>query len=760
MAGKGFKRKLTAILSADVEGYSRLMGEDEETTVRTLTAYREVLTILIHQHNGKVLDSPGDNLLAEFASVVDAVQCAVAVQKEIKARNDALPENRRMLFRIGINLGDVIQEEGRIYGDGVNIAARLEGLSEPGGICISKTAFDHIESKLPYGYEFLGDQTVKNISRPVGAYRVLMEPRVTVAEMPKEEKPAPVKRMPMMIGFVAVLVVAISLLVWQIYIRRPSIEPAAVDKMAHPLPDKPSIAVLPFSNLSGDPEQEYFCDGMTEDLITDLSKISGIFVIARNSTFVYKGKAVKIKQVAEELGVRYVLEGSVRKADKQIRINAQLIDAVTGHHLWADRYDGNLENVFALQDRVTQKIIDSLALKLTPNEKQHLVEKETDNVEAYDSFLKGWEHCLRLTPNDFAKAVAYLEKSIELDPNYGRAYAAMALIYWTMSLNYWKWDPTLGVTVEECYLSAPQYLATAMENPTSLAHQVKAEMMLYKRLHGKAAFEAERAIELDPNDARAQFMMGKVLIFNGRPGEGAEFIKKAMRFDPHYPAEPMCYLGLAHFCMDQFEEAVSLIERGLKHNPELYRFNLVLAAASAHLGLNKKAQEAVTTWMGGHWYFHDLRKKMFYYPFKDLKVAEQFVEGLIKAGWPGEKSEYYKISEENRLAGERIKSLVFGRKMAGSEGLIERSNDGIAYCRQCFKSIEASSLTVTTFRDTGKSWIEDDMLCDQWQNRLQGQKICYPVFRNPEGKLERFDEYFSIPGLGEFFGIITWSPVD
>jgi TolB-like protein len=716
------------------------------------------MTTLIQQHNGKVLDSPGDNLLAEFASVVDAVQCAVAVQKEIKTRNDELPENRRMQFRIGINLGDVIQEEDRIYGDGVNIAARLEGLSDPGGICISKTAFDHIESKLPYGYEFLGNQTVKNISKPVEAYRVLMEPRVTVAEKPEEEKPAPIRRKPMMIGAISVIVVAIALVIWQFYMHRRSIEPASVEKMAYPLPDKPSIAVLPFNNLSDDPAQEYFCDGMTEDLITDLSKITSIFVIARNSTFAYKGKTAKIRDVAEELGVRYVLEGSVRKADKQIRINAQLIDAVTGHHLWADRYDGNLESIFSLQDKVTQKIIGSLAVKLTPNEEQHLARKDTENVEAYDTFLKGWEYCLRLTPDDFAKAVAYLEKTIELDPNYGRAYAAMALIYWTTSLNYLRWDTTLGVTMEECYLSAPKYLAMAMENPTSLAHQMSADMMLHKRLYGKATFEAERAIELDPNNAGAQFIMGKVLIFDDRPEEGVEFVKKAMRLNPLYPAESLCYLGLANFCMGQLEEAVSLIERGLKHNPELVNFNIPLAAAFAHLGLNNKARQAVATWRQGFhlWIGHHL---MFLYPFKNLKFVEQLVKGLVKAGWPGDTSEVYKISEENRLAGEQIKSLVFGRKMAGSEGLIERAKDGTAYCHQCIKEFGLTR-SVLTFRDTGKSWIEDDMLCDQWQTRYQGQKICSPVFRNPDGKLERFDEYLSIPGLGESFGIITWSPVD
>jgi len=285
-----FKRKLTAILSADAVGYSRLMGEDEEATVRTLTAYREVLSTLIQQHNGKVIDSPGDNLLAEFVSVVDAVQCAVSVQKEIKARNDQLPENRRMQFRIGINLGDVIQEEERIYGDGVNIAARLEGLANTGGICISKTAFDQIESKLPYGYEFLGDQTVKNIAKPVSAYRVLMEPRVTVAGEPEKEKRSPVKRMSILIGIAAVVMLAAAVGIWQLYSRRPTIEPASVEKMAFSLPDKPSIAVLPFDNMSDDPKQDFFADGMTDELITDLSKISGLLVISRNSSFAYKEK--------------------------------------------------------------------------------------------------------------------------------------------------------------------------------------------------------------------------------------------------------------------------------------------------------------------------------------------------------------------------------------------------------------------------------------------------------------------------------------
>jgi len=428
MAHEGFKRKLAAILSADVEGYGRLMGEDEEATVRTITAYREVMTTLIQQHNGKVLDSPGDNLLAEFVSVVDAVQCAVAVQKEFQARNVELPESRRMEFRIGINLGDVIEEKERIYGDGVNIAARLEGLAKPGGICISKTAFDHIESKLPYGYEFLGDQTVKNIVKPVGAYLVLMEPRVTVSEKLDKKKARTLKRQRVVIpGIVVLFAIGIALAIWNFYLR-PSTPSERLSPDLTPdseLSKMPSIAVLPFDNLSGDPNQEYFTDGMTDDLITGLSKLKGLLVIARNSTFTYKGKSVKVQQVAEELGVRYVVEGSVRKAGEQVRINVQLIDAATEHHLWAELYDGKIANIFALQDKINQKIISSIEVKLTAVEKSRIARKETNNIKAYDAFLRGWEHYKQMTPEDFSKASSYFKQAINLDPIYARAYAAL-----------------------------------------------------------------------------------------------------------------------------------------------------------------------------------------------------------------------------------------------------------------------------------------------------------------------------------------------
>jgi adenylate cyclase len=342
MTTEGFKRKLTAILSADVKEYSRLMSQDERGTIRTLIAYKEAMSMLIQEYRGRVVDSPGDNLLAEFGSVVDAVNCAVEIQRELAERNAKLPPARQMEFRIGINLGDVVEEEGRIYGDGVNIAARIEGLTEGGGICISRNVYDQVKNKLSLEYEYLGEHTVKNIADPVSVYRILTEPQVAGPKITK--------------GF--------------------------------ELPDKPSIAVLPFVNMSGDPEQEYFSDGISEEIITGLSKIPQMFVIARNSSFTYKGTPVKAQVVSKELGVRYILEGSVRKAGNRVRITAQLVDAVTGLHLWAERYDRDLGDIFALQDEITMKILTALQVELTEGQQARVYGTGTDNFEAYIKFLQ------------------------------------------------------------------------------------------------------------------------------------------------------------------------------------------------------------------------------------------------------------------------------------------------------------------------------------------------------------------------------------
>jgi adenylate cyclase len=450
MATEDFKRKLTAILSADVKGYSRLMGEDEEATVRTITAYREVVASVVHKHRGRVVDSPGDNILAEFASVLDAVRSGVEIQEELKIRNAELPDERKMEFRIGINLGDVIHEEERIYGDGVNVAARVESLAEAGGICVSGTVFDQIETKLPLGYEYLGEQSVKNISKPVRVYRVLMEPEA-VGKVIGEKRPKPVWRVSVL-AVVVLFLLGGGLAVWKYYLGTvsPPMEVASVEKMAYPLPDKPSIAVLPFNNLSGDPEQEYFSDGLTEEIIAALSSVPKLFVIARNSTFTYKGKPVKVQRVAEELGVRYVLEGSVRKAGDKIRITAQLIDALNGHHLWSKRYDRNLSDIFALQDEITKNIITAMQVRLTTGEEVKAAAKGTNNLEAYLKFLKANELLDRINPESNALAKQLAEEGIALDPEYAWAYYALGR---TNTMDVW-----LGTTK-----SPKQSIAKAME---------------------------------------------------------------------------------------------------------------------------------------------------------------------------------------------------------------------------------------------------------------------------------------------------------
>ncbi len=460
MTTERVRRKLSAILSADVKGYSRLMGEDEVATVRTLKEYRQIMTLLIRQYRGRVVDSPGDNVLAEFSSVVDAVECAMEVQRALQTKNAELPQNRKMEFRIGINLGDVIKEGKSIYGDGVNIAARVEDLALPGGICISGSVYDHVESKVSLRFEYLGEQTVRNIKKPVRVYRVKVEHG---SSLPGLDRPLE-------------------------------------------LPDKPSIAVLPFVNMSDDPKQEYFSDGITEDLITDLSKISGLFVIARNSVFTYKGRPVKVGEVGQELGVQYVLEGSVRKAGDRVRITAQLVDAIKGYHLWAERYDRELGDIFALQDEVAQKIVVALAVTLTEDEQKRLVHRETDNLEAFDHYLRGSEYKKRFMKESNVQARRMFERAIKLDSRFALAYAELALTHvddWCMG---WSEDP-------QSLDRALQYAqrAIALDESLPLAHRTLGHVYLWKKQHGEAIAAVERAVALDPNDAEGYAELGRIL---------------------------------------------------------------------------------------------------------------------------------------------------------------------------------------------------------------------------------------------------------
>jgi adenylate cyclase len=589
MNTQDFKRKLTAVFSADVAGYSRLMGEDEAATVKTLEAYKQIMFSLIKQHRGRVIDSPGDNLLAEFASVVDAVQCGVAVQKEIQARNAELSENRRMQFRIGINLGDVIEEQDRIYGDGVNIAARLESCADPGGICVSKTAFDHIETKLPLGYEYLGEKEVKNIAKPVGAYRVLMEPRVTVAGA-KDKKPSiPVwRRKGILAGATAVLIVLIGVAVWNFYWRVPKIEPASKEKMAFPLPDKPSIAVLPFLNMSDDPKQEVLCDGITEEIITALSRVPNLFVIARESTSTYKGKPVKIKQVSEELGIRFVLEGSVQRSSDRLRITTQLIDALHGHHIWADRYDRKVTDLFALQDEITMNIITALQVKLTSGEMIHVLAKGAKNIDAFTKYLQAVDLWTRLTREANAQAKKLLEEAIALDPEYPGPYIGLAKTY--------GMDVFLGSTESPAQSMAKAFdfakKAISLDNTNGAAYSVLSWLYSTQRQYEKAIAESERAISLNPNSAESYMRLGLILAYAGRAEEGIPYMQKALRLNPFPSPNYFSNLAMIYCESGHYEKAIEAAKRALQSEPNTAIPNVTLTISYIRLGREEEARAA------------------------------------------------------------------------------------------------------------------------------------------------------------------------
>jgi len=544
MTQEGLKRKLAAILSADVEGYSRLMDQNEEQTIRTLTSYRNAISELVQQYRGRVVDSPGDNILAEFSSVVDAVKSAVKIQSELTERNAELPMEQRMQFRIGVNLGDVVDEESRIYGDGVNIAARMESMAEAGGICISDRAYDQVENKLALKYEDLGEHQVKNIRRPIRIYKVLME---------------------------------------------------ADDSEPLELPDKPSIAVLPFKNMSGDPDQEYFSDGLTEQIIMGLSKISNLFVIARNSTFTYKGKSVKIQQVGKELGVKYVLEGSVQRAADRVRITAQLIDATTGFHLWAETYDRELTDIFALQDEITSKVITAMEVKLTLGEQARLWEGAgTTSIAAYDKLWRGWDCYYRLTEQDAAQARTFAKEAINLDKEYAFAYVLLGFTLWFDIVSYYSKSPLIDLKeAEKCALKALELNASF-----DLAHSLLGYVYLAKRQHQKAIEEGNKAVALNPNGADAHVSLAFVLNWSGKPQKAIELMKRAFRLNPIPTSFYFSTLGLAYRMNGQYLEAIEACKKAIIRSPDFGAPYINMAASYSSLEQYEKAHETVTEMLG------------------------------------------------------------------------------------------------------------------------------------------------------------------
>jgi adenylate cyclase len=589
MSEERVERRLAAILAADVAGYSRLMGADEEGTLAALKAIRrDLLDLKIKEHRGRIVKTTGDGVLVEFASVVDAVRCAVEVQRDMAERNADVPGAKRIEFRVGINVGDIISDDNDIYGDGVNVAARLEALAEPGGICVSRVVRDQVRDKLDFAFDDTGEQQVKNIARPVRVYRV----------GPRTSGP-------------------------------PAGEPPAVQPPV--LPEKPSIAVLPFQNLSGDVEQEYFADGIVEDIITALSRNRAFFVISRNTTFTYKGPAVDVAKVARELGVRYVLEGSVRRAGNRVRITAQLIDAASGHHLWADRYDRELADVFAVQDEIAQTITGELAPGIIAAEMQQARRKDPGQLDSWDRTMRAHWHIRRFTREDLAEARVLLGEAVELDP--GNSIAFSDLSFANHFEAVFGWGEDLAQSFARSGEAARR--AVAIDDGDAYAHTALAIFDFFSGRHDEARRRLRRALDLDPNSAFARGYLGATHAFVGDYEAALSQIDEAIRLSPRDPLLVIWHVckGWAALTSERYEEAIEFATEAVEANPEFPDIYAVLAAAHGHLANAAAARAALD----------ELLRRMpglttaderLNRPFGNAEQRECFLEGLRKAGLP------------------------------------------------------------------------------------------------------------------------------
>jgi len=638
------ERRIAAIFAADMVGYSRLMEADEVGTLNRQKRHRlELIDPKIAAHGGSIIKLTGDGMIAEFPSVVEAVQCAVSIQLEMEAREADEPEDRRILYRVAVNLGDVIFDEGDVYGDGVNIAARLETLSEPGGVVVSGTAYDHLKQNIDVGYEDLGEQKVKNIAIPVRAYSVVLDSDhrggIAFSKGFRSRVMSSVRRSRIAAAVAVVVGIGIGLGI-AAKIWSPGLEPASVERMAYPLPDKPSLVVLPFVSFNENKDDEYFADGMTEDLITDLSKISGIFVISRNSSWTYKDKSVKSQQVAEDLGVRYIIEGSVRRSGDQIRVNAQLIDALEGHHIWADRYDIGTDEVFALQDKVLNEITDALAVQLTEAEQRELDGAETTSSVAYDLVLNGLALLQHGSQDDVIAAIKAFEKAIEIDPGYSRAYAGLAAANWRIVRSLWML--TMGSGYEKAWRAVEENIDKASEFPSALSYSVLAEMLVAQGKHAEAFDELDKALALAPNDPHIHLAKAKVLNATGRAGEAEAAVRFALRHDPLQPTEYLRELGVSLLHQGKYEETVATMRRVMERETDVTADIQTLVSALGHLGRTEglgelvrrydeiaissyfdpfTAQESLLWWYGDMFSYHPAFRQHLY-------------EGLVKAGVP------------------------------------------------------------------------------------------------------------------------------
>jgi adenylate cyclase len=624
------ERKLAAIFCADVAGYSRLMEKNEEATLATLTAHRKIIDSLIAQHRGRFVNSAGDSVLAEFASVVNAVQCGVEIQTALKAENADLSAERRMEFRIGINLGDVIVDGEQIYGDGVNVAARLESLAEPGGICISDIVHAQIRNKLPLDCQDAGQQKVKNIAEPVRVFRVLLEPRTYARAIGNWQERTQWRRGAFSLASIAIIIASI-LVVQHLSLKPPrtSASNPPQNKPALALPNLPSIAVLPFTNLSGDPGQEYFSDGLTDNLITSLSRLPGVFVIARNSSFFYKGKAIPVQQVGRELGVRTILQGSVLRAAGQVRINAQLADTIDGANIWAQSFDQPSREIFTLQDEVVRQLVMTLNefFKLRNlNVPAGFRIDPTDNIEAFDYFLRGAEYYWRLTEDGNAKARELFEKAIRLDPKYANAYAFLAGTYSWAVVNQWSEHPEIDLKRADELAQK----ALALDDSNLGAWGILSRDDAWERRFDQAVADGKRLVALNPNYAMGYLFLGEAQLSDGMPGEAIANLRKASRLDPESQDFYAGDIGFADLFMGRDQEAIPLLEKFAAIYPNHLLTHLGLSVAYTELGKDREAHAQAAEAIRLNPQFKcDPPEK---FPNKDPMLAERFCADLRQAG--------------------------------------------------------------------------------------------------------------------------------
>ncbi len=577
------ERKLAAILAADVVGYAALMEADEAGTFDRLRAgRRELFAPEIDKHHGRIFKLMGDGLLAEFGSVVDAVECAVTLQRGMTERNSHVPEDKRIEVRIGINLGEVIVEGDDRYGEGVNVAARLQQLAEPGGICVSAKVSREVEKKLAFGFEPMGEQQMKNISEPIACYRVNLQPQQSAT--PKQAAP----------------------------VQTP--QALATDKV--------TIAILPFVNMSSDPEQEFFADGLAEDLITDLSKVAGLFVISRHSSFAFKGKFADVRAVARDLGVRFVVEGSVRRAASRVRINVQLIDAEDGTHIWADRFDREIEDVFALQDEVVGRIVNALS-DIVPSSRP-VKGKRTGNIKAYDLLVRGRGLINKFREGPIA-ARPLLQKALEIDPEFAEAYAWLAMTY----LYGWVYWGEEAETQRTLALQAAERAVT-LDRENASAHAILGDVQIFDGRLDDGIMELTAALRIDPNHADAWLFMGEAMVYQGRTDEALDHARKAFRANPYPPEWYHWYLGFMEYAARRYDDAAEALSHVAEHHVGAQR---ILAAAYAQLGRIDEAKAEAARFMASQPHFtitHWAQSQ----PFQNEPGRRHFVEGYLKAGLP------------------------------------------------------------------------------------------------------------------------------